>query len=307
MRFLVVGAGAMGCLFAGRLKKAGFEVNLCEKDSERAERIRKEGIRIEGLSGNYKVIVPVLSGKPALSPDAVFICVKSNDTEEASRAVAPWLRADTVVLTLQNGLGNIEILERVFGKTRVLGGVTSEGATVLEHGRIRHAGTGETSIGPSGDEAERIVSSLREAGFSSRTVTDIDPLIWGKLIVNVGINALAALTGLRNGRLSKTKGLLAIMETAVKEATAVAEAKHVAPPYPDPIARVIDVCSATSDNVASMLQDVLNKRVTEIAFINGAIVREGKALGIATPANSILTSLVESLQETYAERVVRVQ
>jgi 2-dehydropantoate 2-reductase len=302
MHFLVVGAGAMGCLFAARLKKAGFEVDLCEKDPERAERIRDQGITVEAPSGHDRVMVPVLSGKPAASPQAAVIFVKSNDTEEASLAVAPWLEAGAVVLTLQNGLGNVEILEKIFGKARVLGGVTSEGATVLDHGRIRHAGEGQTSIGPSGEAAERIVSALRRAGFTSETVADIQPLIWGKLLVNAGINALAALTGLRNGRLPQVKGLLAVMEAVVREAKAVADARHVILPYPDPIAHVLDVCRATSGNVASMLQDVLNKRVTEIAFINGAIVREGKALGVPTPANFVLSSLVEAVQETYGER-----
>ncbi len=299
MHFLVVGAGAMGCLFAARLKRAGFEVDLSEKDSERAKRIREQGIMVEAPPGDYRVMIPVLSGKPAVSPQAVVIFVKSYDTEEASREIAPWLKADTVVLTLQNGLGNVEILERVFGKPRVLGGVTSEGATVLDHGRIRHAGEGHTSVGPSGEAAERIVSAFRKAGFSSETVADVHPLIWGKLIVNVAINALTALTGLRNGRLPQVRTLRVMMEMVVKEAVAVAEAKHVRLPYPDPMSRVTNVCEATFDNVSSMLQDVLSKRRTEIDFINGAIVREGAALGIPTPVNFTLTSLVQAIQETY--------
>jgi 2-dehydropantoate 2-reductase len=299
MRFLVVGAGAMGCLFAARLKKAGFEVDLYEKDPERAERIREEGIKVEGLCGNYEVMVSVPSGKPPVSPHAVLICVKSNDTEEAAKTVAPWLKETTVVLTLQNGLGNVDVLAGIVGKARVLGGVTSEGATVLDHGKIRHAGAGETSIGPPGDGAEKIVSAFRQARFTSGIANDIHSLIWGKLIVNVGINALTALTGLRNGRLPQVRALRVMMEMVLEEAVAVAKAKHVQLPYPDPMSRVTEVCKATSDNISSMLQDVLNKKRTEIDFINGAIVREGAALGIPTPVNFTLTSLVQAIQETY--------
>jgi 2-dehydropantoate 2-reductase len=299
MRFLVVGAGAMGCLFAARLKIAGFEVILYEKIPERARVIGDTGIKVESINGDYEVRVPASSQKPPGEPDAVLFCVKSNDTEEAAKKVAPWLKETRIVVTLQNGLGNVDILERIFGKARVVGGITSEGATVLDHGRIRHAGTGETLVGPPGNRAEMLVSAFRQAGFSSGIAGDIQSHIWGKLIVNVGINALTALTGLRNGRLPQVSALRVIMEMVVKEAVAIAEAKHVRLPYADPMSRVMIVCEATSDNVSSMLQDVMNKNRTEIDFINGAIVREGAALGIPTPVNFTLTSLVQAIQETY--------
>jgi 2-dehydropantoate 2-reductase len=305
MRFLVVGAGAMGCLFAARLKQAGFDVNLYEKIPERSRAIRARGIEVKAATGDYVVKVPAWSQKPRTAPDAVLFFVKSNDTEEAAESLKSWVKETTVFLTLQNGLGNMETLQRIFGGTRVLGGVTSEGATVLDHGKIRHAGSGETTLGPPCRGAEQLVSAFRQSGFSSRIVEDSHALIWGKLIVNVGINALTALTGLKNGCLPRVGALRAVMEMAVKEAAAVAEAKHVRLPYPDPVSRVMDVCKATSENVSSMLQDVLRDRMTEIAFINGAVTREGKALGIPTPVNLVLTHLVEAIQETYGERVTR--
>jgi 2-dehydropantoate 2-reductase len=303
MHFLVVGAGAMGCLFAARLKRAGLEVDIFEKIPERAQRIRERGIQVEGVGGTFQVVVPVIVRKPEPKPDTVLLCVKSYDTEEAGKTIASWLKQDTVILTLQNGLGNVEILEKIFGRERILGGVTSEGATVLDHGIIRHAGVGETSIGPPGDGAEKIVSAFRRAGFTCNAVDHVQRLIWGKLIINAGINALAALTGLKNGRLPQIRATRAIMEMAVEEAVAVAQAKKIALPYQDPVGRVVAVCKATADNVASMLQDVRNKKNTEIAFINGAVVREGKALGISTPVNVVLTALVEAIHETYKERL----
>lgn len=293
----------MGCLFAARLKKAGADVNLYEKIPQRAQAIQERGIQVLAPEGDFEVRVPAWSEQPPVAPDAVLFFVKSNDTEEAVKTVAPWLKETTLVLTLQNGLGNMEILEQIFGKARALGGVTSEGATVLDHGIIRHAGAGETSIGPSCDGAKKIVSVFHDAGFKARVAEDIHALIWGKLIVNAGINALTALTGLNNGRLPQVRPLRLLMEMAVEEAVAVAKAKGVVLPFPEPFSRVEEVCRATSDNVASMLQDVMNQRITEVAFINGAVVAEGKALGIPTPANLVLTCLVEALQETYGERV----
>jgi 2-dehydropantoate 2-reductase len=303
----VVGAGAMGCLFAARLRLAGFPVALVEKVPERRDTIAREGIRAEGVTGEYTVPVPMSSGKPSLSPDVTLVFVKSSDTREAADSVKPWLDRDSSVLTLQNGLGNVEILAEILGKGRVLGGTTSEAATLLSHGKIRHAGQGKTLIAPldgPATKAREIASAFLLAGFESEVSQGLDSLLWGKLIVNVGINAIAAITRLRNGQLPQFPEILAMIEEAVKEAAAVAKAKNVTLPHADPLSRVLEVCSATSDNVSSMLQDVLNKRPTEIDAINGAVVREGKALGIPTPINRTLTSLVRVIQQTYLTRVV---
>ena len=306
MRFLVVGPGAMGSLFAARLQSAGFEVTLLDYIKERATQINDHGIHVEGVTGHYTVKVPTTTdiAKP---PDLVLICVKAYNTREAGLNIESWLKPETAVVTLQNGVGNLEILEEIFGRERVLGGVTAEGATLLGPGRIRHAGRGETIIGPSGNKGspvEKMVVAFNRAGFQTRSVDDVRDLIWGKLLINVGINALTAITRLKNGRLPELEGTRLVLEEAVKEAAAVAEAKHVKLPYTDPIGRVMEVCRATAGNIASMLQDVLKEKLTEIDFINGAIVREGRALGIPTPVNLTLTSLVQVIQKTYQERIV---
>ncbi len=301
LHLLIVGAGAMGCLFAAQLKRAGFQITLLEKVRETADRIGIEGITVEGVRGQYHVMVPAISDRPPHQPDLVVLCVKSYDTREAGETLRPWLQPDAPILTLQNGVGNIEVLQNLFGKQRVLGGVTAEGATVLGPGNIRHAGQGETIVGR-GKATEDIVSVFEKAGFNIRAVDDIHPFIWGKLVVNAGINALAAVTRLKNGRLPELKGTRRVMEALVHEAVAVIKAKNIGIPYPDPVGRVVEVCKATGANVASMLQDVLNKKRTEIDSINGAVVREGAALGIPTPVNSTLTALVHTIEQTYRER-----
>jgi 2-dehydropantoate 2-reductase len=292
----------MGCLFSSYLKKAGHKVSLLEILPERVDRINRQGIRIEGVSGRHRVKVPAFATPPSVEPDLAIVCVKAYDTLQAARNIQDVLRPDTRVLTLQNGLGNVEILAEVLGVERVLGGVTAEGATLLGPGRIRHAGQGSTILQASPD-GEAIVTVFRDAGFQARAEANIQDFIWGKLLVNVGINALTAVTRLRNGRLPELEGSRQIMEEAVSEALAVAKAVGVSIPFPDPWGTVVEVCRNTAGNVASMLQDVLKQQPTEIAFINGAIVREGKRLGISTPVNATLASLVTVIQETYEESV----
>jgi 2-dehydropantoate 2-reductase len=302
MRILVVGAGAMGSLFAARLKKGGHEVSLLERVKDRVEEINERGIRVEGVGGKYVVKVQALSSPPRWKPNLILICVKAYDTRKAAEAIRKIVGAETVILTLQNGVGNVEILSEVLGKERVLGGVTAEGATLLSSGRVRHAGQGDTILQQS-PLSDSVVQVFQAAGFRTRAEADVRSFIWGKLIVNVGINALAAITRLRNGRIPELESLRAVMATAVAEAVAVCTAMKLSLPFPDPTGKVEQVCRDTAGNVASMLQDILKHRKTEIEFINGAVVREGKKAGIPTPVNATLTGLVTALEETHAERL----
>jgi 2-dehydropantoate 2-reductase len=306
MNFLIVGPGAMGCLFAGRLKKAGHQAVILDYKEDRANIINRDGISLEGVGGDFKVQVVAVTGKPAQKPHVALICVKAYQTGDVARTLSSWLDPDVMVLTLQNGLGNLETLKNTFGDKRVLGGVTAEGATLLGPGHVRHAGSGPTIIGPLGGEhgpTANIVSAFLDAGFDTRAVDGVEDLIWGKLIVNVGINALTAITKLKNGRLPNIEGTHQVMKEAIGEAVRVADALGIQLPYPDPVKRVLEVCAGTADNIASMLQDVLAQRATEIRFINGAIVREGLRLGIPTPVNFTLSCLVEAIQDSYKEIV----
>jgi 2-dehydropantoate 2-reductase len=304
MRFLIVGPGAMGCLFGARLKRAGFDVTLLDYNRERTELLNRQGISIEGVSGEYTEMVPSMVYEIGDGFDFVLLCVKSNKTRIAAEFLKTKLALETTIVTLQNGVGNLEILEEIFGKERALGGVTAEGATALGWGRIRHAGVGATIVGPRGTvggPAEKLVDALNKAGFKAETADNVKGLLWGKLIINTGINALTAITRLKNGRLPDLTGTDLIMEELVREAEAVAAAKNILLPYEDPLARVKEVCRNTSGNISSMLQDVLNKKETEIDFINGAIVIEGEMLGIPTPVNRIITYLVKAIEESYQE------
>ncbi|RJR19728.1 MAG: 2-dehydropantoate 2-reductase [Desulfobacteraceae bacterium] len=302
MDIAVVGPGAMGCLFAARLKQSGNNVTLVDYKEQRAAFISSEGVRIEGSSGSHVVSVPAAVGKMAVPPEVIIVFVKATQTKKAAMNAATWAGPDSLVLTLQNGLGNMEILQEIFGIKRVAAGVTAEGGTLLEAGHVRHAGRGETIIGrPPGDagKIERLVNALNGAGFSARLVDRVEELIWGKLLVNVGINALAAVTRLRNGDIPRIEPLRQIMADAVEEAMAVVRAKGVKLPYENPLQKVMDVCQATAVNLASMLQDVLRERTTEVEAINGAIVREASALGIPAPVNMALARIVKGIESSY--------
>jgi 2-dehydropantoate 2-reductase len=311
MKIGIVGPGAMGCLLAGMLARAGLEVMLLDHRPDRAEHIRLQGLRLETGPGEIQVPVAVTLEPLDLSGvDLVLICVKAYDTE----AVARRLRAldpPPYFLTLQNGVGNVELLGAYLPREKVLAGITSHGATALGPGWVRHAGSGDTLVGAGfAEDAENrnpgvrmAQQGLSSAGFETQTVPRINPLIWSKLLVNVGINALTALTRLRNGDLLSLSVTEQTLEEAVAEAILVARAKGIELVYDDPLGQVKKVCRSTAPNLSSMLQDVLKEKRTEIDFINGTIIREAEKLRIPVPVNALLTRLVQALEQSYSRRI----
>ncbi|MDP2939023.1 MAG: 2-dehydropantoate 2-reductase [Candidatus Omnitrophota bacterium] len=303
MKILIIGPGALGCLFAGFLSKTQ-EVIILDKNPKRAQFISEQGIRLEGISGNWQAKVSVTANPGTIKEiDLVLICVKSYDTKQALNQVKSLVGENTLVLTLQNGLGNIEVIGEVVGQDKVIGAVTNQGATLLSDGYIRHAGKGETVIGRIDGKIPVQLKEIREifnkSGLETRISRDIKGLIWSKLIINVGINALTAITRLNNGKLVEFEGTARILRDAVTEAVKIAKKKRIKLIYDDPLAKVEAVCEATAINVSSMLQDILKKKKTEIDFINGVVVRQGQSLGIATPVNSVLVNLVKTIEVSY--------
>jgi len=304
MKFLIVGPGAMGLLFSARLKKiAEQDVFVLDYKRERAEYLNKNGIRVEGIKGEFHVDVPVLTKEEIdFSPDFVMVFVKSYSTKQAAQDIKEIVSDNTSIITLQNGIGNVEILEEVLRK-KVYGGVTAEGATLLSIGHVRHAGYGDTIIGPVSENTLQLKQILDKAGFKTKVEDNVQSFIWGKLLINVGINAITALTGLKNGMLVKIDETKALMRECLREAMEVVNKKGINLPYKDPIEETEKVCERTAGNISSMLQDVLSNRLTEIDSINGAIVREAERLGISVPVNQTLTYLVRTIQKTYKQRI----
>ena len=308
MKIVIAGPGAMGSLFASYLAKSKEEIWLLDKDKARAEKLNQRGINIEGVSGNWQTKVRVSADPKEIGKtDVLLVCVKSYDTKGLINYARPIIDINCPVLTLQNGIGNVEVISEVVGGQNVFAGITSQGANLVEPGRLKHAGFGETIIGSLDG---RLTSHLRDirqlfnsVGIPTRLSRDIKGALWSKLIINVGINALTAIAHLRNGRLLDFEGTRAIMRQAVAEATKIAKRKRIKLQFDDPLAKVEAVCSATANNISSMLADVLKKKRTEIDFINGVIVRQGQSLGIPVLVNSLLVDLIKTIESSYNLRI----
>ena len=298
----------MGSLFGGGLSSSGHDVVLYDVYKDHVDAINRDGLSIEdAATKEVKVVRPRASADPEAvrDSDVMIIFVKSTNTEEAAATFKAYAKPSTIALTLQNGLGNEAILRKHFGLERTAAGVTSQGATFLGPGKIRHAGKGPTHMAMAdGDQSKLagLAKALQDAGFEIHVDKDVAGMIWSKLLINVGINAMTALLTVTNGRLLEFEDIKAIMADMVEEAKAVAKARGITLSYPDPLAVVYDVAAKTGANFSSMLQDFQKNRQSEIDFMNGAIVREAKELGIPVPVNETVTRLVRTLDKIHTAK-----
>ena len=307
MQIAVVGAGAMGSLFGGNLS-AVADVMLLDPWAEHVATMQRDGLRIVELDGSETIVPVTATTDPAAVPtvDLAIIFVKAHATRQASLWASRFLAPDGLALTLQNGVGNAETMAGVLGADRVVAGVTSHGATLLGPGHVRHAGKGPTHIATRPEIAAKlsdVAAVFEQAGFEVHLSDDLESLVWGKLIINVGINGLTGILRVPNGQLVEIPAANELMAQAVAEAEAVCRAKGVTLPYDDPLGRVQGVARATATNRASMLQDVLRGVPTEIGVINEAIVREGKQVGVVTPVNEFISTMIRAIEGSYAVRV----
>jgi len=289
----------MGCLFAGLLSKSN-EVWLLDRNPARVRHIRKYGLKISGMS---KIKVPpqdigITTNAHNIGPaELIIVLVKSYDTESAVKKVLPCIDKKALILTLQNGINNIETIKKSVHKkfsSNVSAGVTSQGATSIGFGKVKHAGTGETLLGT---ESEEIYRVFNNSGIKTRMVKNIESALWSKLIINSAINPLGAVTKKKNGELIKDKYLKRILIELTDESTRVSVAKGIKLLYKDLRHRVVKTCLLTGSNINSMLQDVLNGKKTEIENINGVIIAEAKKLNISVPFNELLYNLVKLISE----------
>jgi len=302
MHILIMGAGALGTLFGARLAQSDFQVSLISRNREHIHKIQNQGIILEELDGSESNIsLPAFTEPGELSspPDLVLVMVKSYHTADAVCAIRDKCHTQTVFLTLQNGIGNLEAMEGYVPRENILLGTTAQGATFPEAGRIRHGGSGPTIIGElSGEPTSRlgvIVDTLRESGFETRTTDNVWDIIWHKLLVNVGINAVTALLEIQNRWIAEDQEARQLCTEAVLEAADIASTQGVSVPE-SPADEVLNVARATSRNSSSMLQDIQKGKPTEIDAMNGAIAALGDKVNIQVPVNKTLTRLVKSKQ-----------
>lgn len=292
----IIGSGAMGCLFGSVLSKNN-DVFLIDKWQEHIRKIQADGLIIEedGQINYYSEIKAATSTKSLKTMDIVFYFVKGTDLKVAITENINILGPKTILVTLQNGIGNIETIQNLLPENILIAGSTSHGALVLGPARIQHSGTGNTIVGAVNAEhsnfAENIANMLRCGGIITDISTDIQSQIWSKLMINVGINAITAISEVENGKLLECPELLETMKLAIEEAEVVALAKGIRITE-NGFNNALEVCKKTASNKSSMLQDIENKRKTEIRSINGAIVDLANFYNIKAPINSSLTNLI---------------
>jgi len=305
MKVAVVGAGAMGSLFGAMLAESGNEVWLYDVWIDHVQAINQNGLNIEREGKTLRVHLKATADPGQIGQaDLVIIFVKSTQTQSAAETAQKIAGTDGTVMTLQNGMGNADTIADCITPEQILAGTTSHGATMLGPGSIRHAGIGATTIGSWAEteqglqRAKQFAEFFNQAGIETEATADVRSVVWNKLLINVGINAITALTGIKNGQILDLELTKELSRAAVKEAMSVAQAQNVNV-HEDAVEHVFKVAEATAANRSSMGQDVDNKRQTEIGAINGFIVREANLLGLEAPVNRTLTALVETLQCHY--------
>lgn len=292
-RLLIVGSGALACLFGAKLA-ASTEVTLLGTWREGLEAIQQDGIRLETADGT-KVARVRATAEPGDLHDVehALVLVKAWQTDQAADRLKSCLAANGLALTLQNGLGNLEILQSHLGADRAALGVTTVGATLLGPGHVRAGGEGALHLG----QEKRLApfwDMFKRAEFELKRADNLEDLVWGKLAVNAGINPLTALLRVRNGALLELPGARDVLARAVSEVAAVVAASGGSLGMADPVGETRAVAQRTAENRSSMLQDVLRGAPTEIDAICGAVVRRGRELDVPTPVNETLWQLVRA-------------
>jgi 2-dehydropantoate 2-reductase len=307
MRITIFGVGAMACLFGSRLAPQA-EVALVGHWRAQIEALNRAPLRIVYPDGRQERVSLRATDDPESLPpaDVALILTKSRSTEIAARGAALILKPDGLAITLQNGIGNLEIIAAQVGAGRATLGVTAQGAALAGPGELRYGGAGRTHLATRPEIEGRVRAAadlFNHCGLETEVAPDVDPLVWGKLAVNAGINPLTALLRAPNGALVESTWAREIMRAAADEVAALAAAQGIPLPFESAAEHCEEVARLTAHNRSSMLQDALRGVETEIEAICGAVVRKGEELGVPTPVNAALYRMVKALEETYQRQV----
>lgn len=307
-KIVIVGGGAMGSLFGGLMAQGGLDITLVDPWKEHVDAINRDGLRIVGHGGERTIRVAATLEPETLSKaEVVLFQCKAFANEAAARSVQHLVKGSTVVISFQNGLGNEEILGRILGEEHVLGGLTAQGATVVEAGVIRNFGDLPTYIGELDGglsaRAEAIAEAFTRHGLPTQASADIKREKWRKLLGNVALGAVSAATDLTSAQIVAIPQLREVVLRALDETAAVARACGVA--LGEAEKRVIfdkltDVGGGgTGASKSSMAADIANKRPTEIDVIHGSVSRLGREQGVSTPTIDTMIAIVKGLESKY--------
>jgi len=307
MKVAIVGAGAMGGLWATRLAATGTPVTIVDVSEALVSAVKADGLSVQTSDGTE-------TARPAATTDAsvvglvdvVFFFVKAQHTASAAALARPLVGPDTIVVSQQNGWGNADVLAGVYPPARIVIGVTYHSATALGPGRVAHTGQGPTVVGPYEDGAEldranRVGEVLCGAGIDTTVTETVKTEVWKKLILNAATLPTASLTLLRAGALGEPGPMLDLVDAVASEAVAVARAQGYDIDRQERIARIHTVLAGAGQGKGSMLQDVEARRKTEIEVINGAVVRAAARAGIAVPLNKAMLALIGGLERGWRQ------
>jgi 2-dehydropantoate 2-reductase len=309
IKITIIGPGSIGILIGSFfLRDKNLEIFFLHRDREKVEKIKTQGISVKKLNGKSEKFSSNLfsiteNEKEIGKCELIIVAVKAHQTKEILKKILNLIDENTYVITLQNGLGNIENLKKVVPENKIIGGITSYGAYSISCGNIVLAGEGETIIGSISKENQREILRFKNlfnrVGFKTKITSNIEGALWSKFLINIGINPLASVLDVHNGYLIEDKNSRKILEYLVKEGWEIAKKKGVKLLYPDPVKKVKEVCKLTYYNINSTLQDIRNKRKTEIDFLNGIVVKEGEKLKINVPVNLIFYNLIKFKEKNY--------
>jgi 2-dehydropantoate 2-reductase len=292
-----MGAGALGCYFGGRLAQSGAKVTLIARQSH-VDAIKRDGLILE--SGGTKTAIPLdATTEPSGVRDAslVLVCVKSADTESAAKAIAPHLAKDAILVSLQNGIGNVERI-RAHAERPVAAGIVYTAANMPGPGHVKHTGGGSIVLGglPSWGVDDAKLAAIKQTFDAAKIPMEVSPAIelglWTKLMQNCCYNAVCALTEKPYGEMAAMPEVRELMGQAGYEVVALAQRKGV-PLQRDAVEAALNRVVTMATTMSSTAQDLMKGKPTEIDYLNGLIARESKALGLAAPINAALAALVK--------------
>lgn len=295
-----MGAGAVGCFFGGMLARAGAEVTLIARGAH-LEALKRNGLLLDSI--HFQERIPVrASQEPAdvSGAELILFAVKTIDTETAARSIKPHLSPGAVILSLQNGVNNVERIAAAAGLD-ALASVVYVAASIPEPGRVRHGGRGDLVIGNApAARVEAVRDTFEAAGVPCRLSDNLDGELWQKLTLNCAGNAVTAVTKSSYGPAVANPFVRQVMETALDETRAVARAAGIRLPDdgPETSANAMRLLESYGPATSSTAQDIARGRRTEIDSLNGYVAKRGAELGVATPVNRTLHALVKLLEET---------
>ena len=289
----VMGAGAVGCYYGGMLARAGHEVTLIGRP-QHVEAVRRSGLRLETKAFDQRVRLQAsIEAEGARGAKLILLCVKSQDTEPAGAALKPHVDPDAAIMTLQNGVDNAERLSAVLGR-EVMPAAVYAAVEMAGPGHVRHHGRGELVIGH-GAASASIAAAFSTAGVPVAISDNVSGVLWAKLIANCAYNALSAITQLPYGKLVQGAGVPAVMRNITDECLAVARAAGIDVTGNQHEA-VRQIAQTMPAQFSSTAQDLARGKKTEIDHLNGVVVRKGEALGVPTPVNRMLLTLVKLVE-----------